>query len=176
MRTRKTIAELWREQTGREYITGLSAEDGKPLRWHWIDYPFLSFGELLQLTGLPKGRIESFLRREVLVLSASEPGSGKWLTYTPRDALKLIAADGLVAVGAGEEPLWQLFRRNGPFDLKLNGYQFRQHSDASPTDVCLLGRDPDSWAYSLFDMHLFLRETMPRVLQFFRDQGVSVRD
>lgn len=134
MAKKKTIAELWRELTGGgEYIVGYSAHDGKPLRWHWLDWPIMMFADVLKFTGLPKGRIESYSRRGLWELDyhGSQPGgSGHHVLYSPRSVLKLIAIDRLTEAGAWPECLKANFGKNRQFDLILNDYQFRFHKDA----------------------------------------------
>lgn len=132
-RKQKTIAQLWRELTGEEYIVGYSAEDGKPLRWHWLDWPIMTFAAVLEFTGLPKGRIESYSRRGLWELDyhGSHPGgSGHHVLYSPRSVLKLIAIDRLTEAGAWPECIKSEFDKNRQFDLILNDYQFRHFRDA----------------------------------------------
>ena len=132
-RRQKSLAQLWHDLSGKDYITPSSAEDGKPLRWHWIDSPLMTFSAVLEFTGLPKGRIESYSRRGVWDLDYHgypPGGSGHHVLYSPRSILKLIAIDRLSEAGAWPECLKSDFAKNRKFDLILNGYRWRDYADA----------------------------------------------
>ncbi|WP_321470118.1 hypothetical protein [uncultured Paludibaculum sp.] len=128
-RKSKSIAEFWRERTGTEYIH-------TNLRWNWIDYPMFEFAEVLECTALPKGRIESFVRRGLLDLGATRPKGGKGYRrlYSGREILKIWAVDGLVTAGAWTECLIETFGTKREFDLILNSYQFGAYSPVNRPD------------------------------------------
>jgi hypothetical protein len=206
-RKQRTVAELWEEITGKEYIVAyVNGEQAQ--RWNWIDYPIFSFSEVLELTGFQRGRVEGFISRGALELQAHDPnpGSGRHIRYTGRDVLKLMAVNGLTAAGAWPECLKNTFRINGPFDLALNGYQFRDYSDSNRPDTIEMNTraerlfydtgktDPyknerdlnlarirrewprNEWAYVTFDIAAFLAETMPMLIRFLESKGIRIEN
>lgn len=129
-RKKKTVAELYAELHGTEYF-----DDG--LRWTWIDANILPLADVLAITGIPKGRLESFKRRNLfysIEVETSPGGSGHHLLYTTRTVLKIMAVDWLVTAGAWPECLQETFGKNREFDLTLNGYLTREYSRANPPD------------------------------------------
>ncbi|MBL8231033.1 MAG: hypothetical protein JNL98_21255 [Bryobacterales bacterium] len=197
-RKAKSIATRWQELTGERYILPVNAIDEEPLRWHWIDYPVLSFSDVLAFTGLPKGRIESYSRRGLWDLTevAETPGSGHHVLYSPRNVLKLLAIDRLAQAGAWPECLKAAFETNRDFDLILNGFQCRDFDIRAPYNpTCEIHMNDEVWAHFrsfgrfpdssdliescvtlTFDVRLFLRGLMPKFVRFFAEAGVKVDD
>jgi hypothetical protein len=206
-RKQKSVAQLWEELTGKEYVVAyVNGEQAQ--RWNWLDYPLFSFSEVLEITGFPRGRVEGFISRGVLELQAHHPnpGSGRHIRYTGRDVLELMAVNGLTAAGAWPECLKNTFRINGPFDLALNGYRFRDYSDSNRPDTIEMNTraqrlfydtgktDPYSnelelnlarirrewpraeWACLTFDVGAFVAETMPMLLRFLESKGIRIED
>ncbi len=92
MRHKPSIIDLLREETGRDYVPAAPSDEQ---RWQWLDYFILPRPDLLELTGMPKGRFESYLRRRLLDLKHFGVGMGTHIRYKPLEALKLMAIDGL---------------------------------------------------------------------------------
>lgn len=122
MRHKPSIVDLLREETGRDYVPAAPSDEQ---RWQWLDYFILPRPDLLELTGMPKGRFESYLRRRLLDLKHFGVGMGTHIRYKPLEALKLMAIDGLSQAGAWDWCMYQAFRHNGSFDFAIRGYQDR---------------------------------------------------
>ncbi len=158
-RKQKTVAELWEEITGKDYIVAY-VNGERPQRWNWLDYPLFSFSEVLELTGFPRGRVEGYISRGVLELQAHDPnpGSGRHIRYTGRDILKLMAVNGLTAAGAWPECLSNTFRMNGSFDLTLNAYQCGDYSDKNQPDTIEMNTRVDRLFYDTGKTHPYKNE------------------
>jgi hypothetical protein len=124
MRHKPSIVDLLREETGREFVPAAPSDEE---RWQWLDYFILPRPDLLELTGMPKGRFESYLRRRLLDLKHFGVGMGTHIRYKPLEALKLMAIDGLSQAGAWDWCMYQAFRHNGSFDFAIRGYQSREY-------------------------------------------------
>ncbi len=202
-RIKPSIAELIREETGGPVIPSRTAEE---LRWQWIDYSVLPLSDFLELVAIPKGRFESYMRRQILDLRVFGTGRGVHVKYTPRDAMKIMAIDGLSRAGAWDWCLYQAFRKNGSFDLTLNGYQFRQYPKDGRPDPIVMNTEqdrllmetgkpdpfendlelnlarmqgkwpPKDWCWLTFDVEGFLKAAIPRIVAFFRQHGIEIRD
>lgn len=189
-------------------IGGLTipARSGDELRWQWIDYSVLPLSDFLELVGIPKGRFESYTRRETLDLELFGTGRGVHLKYTSRDAMKIMAIDGLSRAGAWDWCLYQAFRKNGSFDLILNGYQCGQYPNEGRSDPIVMNTQQDrllmetgkpdpfandlelnlarikgqwplkEWYRLTFDVEIFLKVAIPRLVDFFRKHGIEIRD
>ena len=202
-RTKPSIAELIKEETGGLLIRSRTAEE---LRWQWIDYSVLPLSDFLQLVGIPKGRFESYTRRKTLDLELFGTGRGVHLKYTPRDAMKIMAIDGLSRAGAWDWCLYQAFRKNGTFDLDVNSYQSGQYTKEGRPEPIVMNTEqdrilmetgkpdpfandlelnlarmkgqwpPKDWCWLTFDVEGFLKTAIPRIVKFFRQHGVEIRD
>ncbi len=202
-RTKPSIAELMKELTGGLILPAPKAGEE---RWGWIDYSVLPLSDFLQLVGIPKGRFESYTRRKTLDLELFGTGRGVHLKYTPRDAMKIMAIDGLSRAGAWDWCLYQAFRKNGTFDLDVNSYQFGQYTKAGRPEPILMNTEqdrllmetgkpdpfanelelnlarmkgqwpPKDWCWLTFDVDGFLKTAIPRIVKFFRQHGVEIRD
>lgn len=205
-RRKQTLAQLVKQRTGDGCVRAYSAVDGKPLRWQWLDYEVLPFADFLELVGIPKGRFESYLRRKILDLHSFGAGKGTHMRYTPRDAMKILAIDGLSRAGAWDWCLYQALRKNGAFDLIVNGYQFHRYPASGRPDSIIMNTQQDrlmmdvgkpyahedeselnlmrirgewpskEWFWLTFDVATFIEMTVPRIIEFFRGKGVEVRD
>ena len=202
-RTKPSIAGLMKELTGGLLLRTPAADEQ---RWGWLDYSVLPLSDFLELVGIPKGRFESFTRRQTLDLKLFGTGKGVHLKYTPRDAMKIMAVDGLSRAGAWDWCLYQAFRKNGTFDLTLNGYQCRQYPGEGRSDPIVMNTEqdrllmetgkldpfanelelnlarmkgqwpPKDWCWLTFDVDGFLKTSIPRIVKFFRQHGVEIRD
>jgi len=202
-RTKPTVAELMKELTGGLVLPAPKADEE---RWGWIDYSVLPLSDFLQLVGIPKGRFESYTRRKTLDLESFGTGRGVHLKYTPRDAMKIMAIDGLSRAGAWDWCLYQAFRKNGTFDLDVNSYQFGQYTKQGRPEPIVMNTEqdrllmetgkpdpfanalelnlarmkgqwpPKDWCWLTFDVDGFLKMAIPRIVKFFRQHGVEIRD
>ena len=202
-RTKPSIAELVKELTGGLVLPAPKADEE---RWGWIDYSVLPLSDFLQLVGIPKGRFESYTRRKTLDLELFGTGRGVHLKYTPRDAMKIMAIDGLSRAGAWDWCLYQAFRKNGAFDLDVNSYQSGRYTKAGRPEPIVMNTEQDrllmetgkpdpfandlelnlarmkgqwplkEWYRLTFDVEVFLKVAIPRIVDFFRQRGIEVRD
>lgn len=184
----------------------IPARSTEELRWQWLDYSVLPLSDFLELVGILKGRFESYTRRQVLDLEMFGTGRGVHLRYPPRDAMKIMAIDGLSRAGAWDWCLYQAFRKNGTFDLILNGYQGRQYPDQGQSDPIVMNTEqdrllmetgrpdhfadelelnlariqgrwpPKQWYWLTFDVEGFLKAAIPRIVAFLRQRGIEIRD
>jgi hypothetical protein len=166
----------------------------------------LPLSDFLELVGIPKGRFESYTRRQVLDLESFGSGKGVHLRYTPRDAMKILAIDRLSRAGAWDYCLYQVFRKNGAFDLIVNGYQVRQYPKEGQPDPIVMNTEqdrlmmetgkpdpfqnelelnlarirgqwpPKPWYWLTFDVECFLKGAIQRIVEFFRQRGIEIRD
>ena len=65
------------------------------------------------------------------------------MKYTPRDAMKIMAIDGLSRAGAWDWCLYQAFRKNGTFDLDVNSYQFGQYTKEGRPKPIVMNTEQD---------------------------------
>jgi hypothetical protein len=142
MRIKYTVGELLREQAGSTKIRQTSPQE---LRWQWLDYFILPRPELLELTAMPKGRFESYLRRHLLDLHKFGAGMGNHVHYKPLEAMKLMAIDGLAQAGAWDWCVYQTFRHNGHFDSAIRGYQFRLISSEGRPEAIIMNTPLDRY-------------------------------
>lgn len=142
MRHKPSIIEILREETGRDHIPSPPQDEE---RWQWLDYFILPRGDLLELIEMPKGRFESYLRRELVQINKFGVGAGVHIRYKPLEALKLMAIDGLSQAGAWDWCMYQTFRHNGAFDFAIRGYQDRTFPKQGRPDPIVMNTPHDKF-------------------------------
>jgi len=140
MRMKRSVLELLREQTGRDSIPEPAPVE---LRWDWLEYFILPLPDLLELTGMPRGRFDSYMRRHLLDIERLGQGAGNHARYKPLEALKLMAIDGLVQAGAWDQCLYWAFRYHGAFDCLVYEYQARKFPRHGPPDPIEMNTQQD---------------------------------
>ena len=203
MRIKRTVLDLLREQIGRDSIPAPSPDE---LRWDWLEYFILPLPDLLELTGMPRGRFDSYMRRRLLDIERFGLGAGNHARYKPLEALKLMAIDGLAQAGASGECLYWTFRYQGTFDgivyeyqagkfpgrgrpepIEMNTEQDRffienpdkphpYRNDGELWVARARGEWPQEWHTLVFDAATFIEITVPKIIAFLERKGVSVQD
>lgn len=203
MRLKPSIKQLLQSETGNDFIP---APDSDGLRWWWLDLFILPRGDLLELIQMPKGRFESYLRRNLLDLHKFGVGAGHHVRYKPLEALKLLAIDGLSQAGAWDRLLYHIFKHNGEFESAVFGYQIAEYPRNGRPEPILLNSpswkfeldhqdDPPVWEASArneayvrgewppkdwyrleFDVATFIETSIPKVISFLERRGVRIED
>ena len=142
MRMKRSVLDLLREQIGRDSIPAPASDE---LRWDWLEYFILPLPDLLELTGMPKGRFESYMRRRLVDIDRFGQGAGNHARYKPIEALKLMAIDGLAKAGAWDECLYHAFRHHGTFEGIVYDYQAHKFPGRGRPDSISMNTQQDRW-------------------------------